>query len=172
MNNELRIMDIGKNTSNRGMILVETMIAISVLVTGLLGIFSLMSRSLSLNRVIMDQEIAVNLAAEGIELVKNKLDGNILQRLPWNDGINPGEYEIDFDKEMLLPNENRKIRYDSSLSEYVYDRGETTKFIRIIKIEMAGNDEIEVNSVVSWVTRGSGSFSINLEDRFFNWRQK
>ncbi len=165
-------MNNKRNISNQGIILVETMIAISVLVTGLLGIFTLMSRSLSLNRVITDQEIAVNLATEGIELVKNKLDANILQNRSWNDGINLSqiEYEIDFDREELTPSENRKISYDASTGQYAYGAGVTTKFTRIIKIEMAGDDEIKVNSVVSWVTRGSGDFSINLEDRFFNWR--
>jgi len=165
MNKELRI-----NNQNQGIILVEAMIAISVLITGILGIFTLMSRSLSLNRVIMDQETAVNLAAEGIELVKNKLDGNILQKLPWNSGINNGDYEIDFDKEELMPYDNRKFSYDASNGQYAYGAGVPTKFARIIKIEMLGTDEMKVNSLVTWITRGSGNFSINLEDRFFNWR--
>jgi len=165
-------MNKANNISNQGIILVETMIAISVLVTGLLGIFTLMSRSLSLNRVITDQEIAVNLAAEGVELVKNKLDANILQNRSWNDGINLSqiEYEIDFDREELIDSQDRKIGYDASTGQYAYGVGAQTKFTRIIKIEMAGDDEIKVNSVVSWITRGSGDFSINLEDRFFNWR--
>ena len=160
-----------KKNFNQGIILVEAMIAISVLITGILGIFTLMSRSLSLNRVILDQETAVNLAAEGIELVKNKLDANILRGgLAWNSEISPGDWEIDFDKEELLPYEGRKFGYDASTGQYAYGVGVPTKFARIIKIEMLGTDEMKVNSLVTWITRGSGNFSINLEDRFFNWR--
>ena len=34
-----------------------------------------------------DQVIATNLASEGVELVKNLIDSNIIQRKPWNLGV-------------------------------------------------------------------------------------
>ena len=54
--------------------MVEAMVAMSVIVIGLLGVFALSSNSISLNRVAADRYIAVNLANEGIELVKNLIE--------------------------------------------------------------------------------------------------
>ena len=68
----------------RGYMLVELMVSISLLVVGFLGFLGLLSRSLSLNRVVADQFIANYLAMEGIEITKNLIDSNIIQGSPWN----------------------------------------------------------------------------------------
>ena len=57
----------GLNRSS-GQVLIEAMVAISIVTVGLLGIFSVLSRSLSLNRTVADNYVAANLAAEGIEI--------------------------------------------------------------------------------------------------------
>ncbi|MBI2506531.1 MAG: hypothetical protein HYW00_00070, partial [Candidatus Colwellbacteria bacterium] len=44
------------------------MIAMSVMSVGLLSVFAVLSQSLGLNRVVAEQYIASNLAAEGIEV--------------------------------------------------------------------------------------------------------
>jgi len=150
--------------------MVESMVAITVLIVGLFGIMNLVSRSLSLNRVVSDQTVAANLAMEGIELVKNKIDSNVIQVRPWNFGINEGEYEMDFTSDELLPNENRAFNYDSVSGQYTYGVGSPTRFIRILTIEQPALDEMRVSSFVKWTTRGGGEFSVNLEDRFYNWR--
>lgn len=156
--------------ANRGQMMVEAMIAITIAVVGLLGIFSLLSRSLSLNKVVSDQVVAANLASEGIELVKNLVDSNVIQRNPWNLGINSGIYEIDFIDSSLSSNQNRYLNFDSATGEYSYGAGQATRFQRKITIEQPTADEIKTNSAVKWETRGGGNFEINLEDHFFNWR--
>ena len=153
-----------------GQVLVEAIVAISILVIGLLGIFSLLSRSLSLNRVIADQSAATYLAAEGIELVKNLVDANAIQRRPWNLGINPGDYEMDFNDSALAANQNRKLNFDSESGQFSYDSGAPTAFQRLIVISQPSPDELKINSLVNWITRGGGQFEVNLEDHFFNWR--
>lgn len=154
----------------KGQAIVEAIVAISILVMGLLGIFSLVSRSLSLNRVIADQSTATHLAAEGIELVKNLIDTNVIQGKPWNLGLALGDYEMDFNDSALAPNQNRKLNFDSGSGQYSYDFGAPTVFRRVITITQPTPEEIKVNSLLKWVTRGSGEFEINLEDHFFNWR--
>ncbi|MBI3046373.1 MAG: hypothetical protein HYY86_02460 [Candidatus Harrisonbacteria bacterium] len=160
-----------KNSSSEsGQLMVESIIAISVLIIGLLGIFTLLSRSLSLNRVIADQSAATHLAAEGIELVKNLIDANAIQRRPWNLGVNPGDYEVDFNDGALAVPQNRKLDFDSGSGQYSYDSGSPTTFQRLIVISQPSPDELKVNSLVKWTTRGGGQFEVNLEDHFFNWR--
>ncbi len=153
-----------------GYLIIESMISISIVVVGLLGILAVSSRSISLNRVISDQFIANYLAAEGIEIVKNLIDANIIQRKPWNQGFSNGSFEVDYKSLNLEPNQNRKILFDASNNFYSYQNGNPTNFIRTINIQMVSADEIKVNSIVKLTTRGGGQFEINLEDHFFNWR--
>lgn len=71
-----------KNRRVVGQSLVEMLVAISVIVIALLGILVLVSRSLGINRVASEHYTAAYLAAEGIELVKNRFDRSFLQSSP------------------------------------------------------------------------------------------
>ncbi len=152
----------------RGSILLESLIAITILTIGMLGIFSMLSRSVSLTRVVANQYIAAHLAAEGIELIKNTIDTNTLAGRPWNAGLASGIYEIAYDTP-LEPDDDRTLFYDTTTGLYDYASGdEPTEFRRQIELARIGADELQVNSRVSWVSRGSAEFNINLEDHFFN----
>ena len=155
----------------RGQFLIEAIVAVGVLVVGLLGIFALLSRSLSLGRTVTDNYAGTYLASEGIEVVKNIIDGNIIQGLPWVSGMSDGDFEIEYDTISLLPFQDRFLGFDPVTSLYSYAGSETTRFKRVLRLALIGSpvDEIQVNSVVSW-SSGGGSFSVDLEDHFFNWR--
>lgn len=152
--------------------MVELMVAISVMVIGLLGIFTLLSQSLGLNRVAAEQYIAAHLAAEGIEVVKNIVDHNIIEGNPWNDGVETdGEFGIEYSSLVLDPNlAEEKLKFDEDTGRYNYSTGRDTNFKRIIAIDNISQDEVRVNSRVEWQSRGGTSFSVDLEDHFYNWR--
>lgn len=155
--------------NNRGYILVEALVAITIIVVGLLGIFALLSRSLSLNRVVADRYTAAYLAVEGVEIIKNIIDNNLVNGRAWNTGLANGQFEVDYDDLALQAFANRPFQFNDG--RYGYITGQPTRFIRRIDVGfLGGGEEIKVNSVVSWVGRGDASFEINLEDRFFNWR--
>ncbi|MBI4119684.1 MAG: hypothetical protein HY456_02465 [Parcubacteria group bacterium] len=154
----------------RGSILIEAVIAISIIVVAFSGLLSLLSSSLGINRTVGDQYIATNIAAEGIEIVKNLIDANILQCQPWNGSLADGDYEADYNQTSLAPYGNRPLLFDSSNGVYSYDSGVTTNFKRRITVNNVSADEIRVNSAVAWIGRGGGSFSLAIEDHFFNWR--
>ncbi len=155
---------------NRGQLLIESMVGISIAVVGLLGIVGIVSRATSLNRVISDQLIANYLAVEGIEVVKNIIDANIIQAKPWNQDFSNGSFELDYRSLNLEPYQNRQLLFNSTNNIYSYQDGDSTPFYRTINIQLIGSEEIKVNSVVKWKTRGGGNFEINLEDHFLNWR--
>lgn len=157
-----------KFQENKGQLLIESMIGISIAVVGLLGILGLLSQSTSLNRVVSNQFIGNYLAAEGIEIVKNLIDANIIQHRSWNEGFLSGNFEADYTSLSLEPNQNRHLLFDSASNFYGYQNGTPTSFTRTINIELVGSEEIKVNSIVKWTTRG-GQFEVNLEDHFFNW---
>jgi len=180
---------VNKNTDDKsfkaGYLIIEMMIGISIAVVGLLGILTLLSRSMSLNRVLSEQFIASYLAAEGIEITKNLIDANIIQSNPWNEGFTNGSFEADYTSLSLASNQNQPILFDSANNFYSYQSGNPTPFTRIINIEFInieligspligspfiGSEEMKVNSIVRWTTRGGGKFEVNLEDHFLNWR--
>ena len=155
--------------SSAGQLLIESGIAISILIVALLGILGLLSRSLGLNNVVSSQYIASNLASEGIEVMKNLIDSNIVQLRPWNEGIDSGFYEVAFDSLAVNQDQSRFLLFDSAGNNYNYQTGQPTFFKRVIEVENIGADEIKVNSRVNWQIKGV-SYSVNLEDHFFNWR--
>lgn len=174
--------------ANKGQIMLESIVAISVIIIALLGIFDLLSRSLSVNRVAGNQYVAANLASEGIEVVKNIIDNNAIQGSAWNNGLNEGIYEISYDNasigapELIDSNPDNcapaYIRQNAQLLTFepstgIYDYGLSTPtiFKRAVCIKsLSSGDELKINSIVTWTTRGDANLEINLEDHFFNWR--
>ena len=161
------------SVSKNGQFLVEAAVAISILVVGFLGMFTLLSRSFYLSRVVTDNYTATYLAAEGIEVVKNLIDANVIQKKAWDFGITDGTYEVSYDTKVLGPDQDRFLSFDTNTNLYGYSGGAQTNFKRKVKIthqEVGGvEDEIQVISTVTWST-GLAQSSIRLEDHFFNWR--
>ena len=158
-------------SDKKGEILIEAIVAIGILVIGILGPLVLLSRSIFLNRLTSDNYVAIYLAAEGIEVVKNIIDENIIAERPWNSGIGDGDYEVEYSSQSLAAysDPGRKLKFNPSNNTYDYGGSVDTDFIRKISVQSFGPDELVVNSEVFWRT-GSKQSSINLEDVFFNWR--
>lgn len=151
----------------------EALVALSIIAIGLMGAFSLISNSMALNRVVSERHVATYLAAEGIELVKNLIDANAIKKKPWNQGLSQaGDYEIDYNDSQLTSFQDKFLQYNDQTNFYGYDSGIPSKYKRKITISYpSGLDQIRVNSIVTWEGRGDiKTRTINLEDRFFNWR--
>ena len=152
--------------------LVEALVALSILVVGLLGIVTLLARSLGLSRVVADNYVGMYLASEGIEVAKNILDGNVINRRAWNHGFADGAYEVDYASQSLAPifGAPRTFSFDPATHLYSYGAGTETSFRRTVGVRLIGGDQVAVSSTVLWETRGGGTFNIVLEDHFLNWR--
>lgn len=156
---------------SRGQALVEVMIAVGILSVGFLGVISLLSKAFGLNRVVSDNYVGTYLAAEGIEVAKNIIDNNIVQGLPWNDGISDGDFEVDHSSMSLDQSyTGRTLSYSPSTHLYDYSGGNPTTYRRRVSIQLPGQNEIRVSSEVTWLARGGGTSEVQLEDHFFNWR--
>jgi prepilin-type N-terminal cleavage/methylation domain-containing protein len=93
---------------NRGFTLVETIVAIYVLLIGIVGAMSLAQQNISAIGISRDRLIATNLAQEGIELIRNKRDTNYIMCLendfygdpdecdaaPTDPAFNPNEHNM------------------------------------------------------------------------------
>lgn len=158
-----------KLKASSGQLLIEMLVALGILTVGFLGVMTLLSRALGLNRVVADNYAATYLASEGVEVVKNILDSNPIRGRGWNEGFSSGDFEVDADSLALGANQDRFLTFDSGTHRYGYGFTQTTPYKRTISI-ILGSNEVTVNSKVNWISRGGGTFSINLEDHFFNWR--
>lgn len=74
-------------SSPRGFTLVETLVAISILLVAVVGPISLIGDALQKLYYARDEMIAINLAQEGIEIVRYARDSNMLSNSskPWKD---------------------------------------------------------------------------------------
>jgi hypothetical protein len=65
------------DVSRKGQTIIEALVALSILTIGLIGVLTLLSHSLYLQRVTADQVKGTYLAAEGIEIAKSLIDNNV-----------------------------------------------------------------------------------------------
>ena len=93
-------MNIYRNNLNRkklpccrsGFTLIEVLVAISILAVVITATMSLVTNNISITFIAKNQLLANHLANEGIELVRQKRDSNILAKangsgINWNDGF-------------------------------------------------------------------------------------
>lgn len=175
--------------SQSGQTLIEAMVAVTLLTVGFLGISSLLSQSLVLNRVTANQLTATYLAAEGIEIAKNLIDHDVyLQAASKGTGwgtcltdLSDFSSGIGFDYSTMtctppdgintfVSSDYLYYHADTHLYDYNESGGGTqTGFARKIAMTLTGNYEITVTSVVSWLGFAGAEDSVNLEDHFYNY---
>jgi hypothetical protein len=173
-----------KKEKQSGQSLVEVMVAITVLTVGFLGISSLLSRSLALNRVTTDEITGTYLASEGVEIAKNLIDHDIHNPTGtgWGTcftGRGQTDFEFDYtivdcgDPSQLMPYISSAPLFlwyhaDTHLYNYEKNGGTETSFTRFVRVVING-DEAVVNSRVAWSGLAGARGSVNLEDHFYKW---
>lgn len=172
--------------NQKGQILVESLVGITIAVIALTGVLTLLSNSLGVNKEIGRQFTATYLAAEGVEVIKGMIDSNYASGNAWNDGLSNGAYEVEYDStspdDTRFSSDNtekstRELFVNPSTGFHSYDgAGTMTTYIRTVQItniDRGGDttpDQIKVKSVVDWEGRGGEDQSVMIEDHFFDWR--
>ncbi|MCX6813816.1 MAG: prepilin-type N-terminal cleavage/methylation domain-containing protein [Candidatus Azambacteria bacterium] len=154
--------------NNNGFTLLETIVAVSLIVVGLISALGLITTSLFYVSNIQDRLVAANLMAEGIEVARNIRDNNWLQSQPWNNGLANGDYQVAYNSMSLSLYSGNPLLLDSN-GLYNYTSGATTPYVRKISIADLSNYEIQVISTVTWQRRGT-TYSSSAEDHLFNWK--
>ena len=176
---------------NKGQIMIESLVGITIATVALLGVLALLSQAIGINKDVASEFIATYLAAEGIEITKNIIDTNCARDRAWNTGIRRGSYEFEYDtiatpggqlpgflRISVDPNARsiNPLFYDSVSGLYSYDPGGTpTPFKRTIQIRedpsgLGADVELGIVSVVEWTVRGGGTEEVLMEAHFFDWR--
>ena len=184
--------------SRKGQSLVEALVALTLLVTALLGIEILLTRSFLLDRVTADQTKATYLASEGVEIMKSLIDHQVYDAIAnpggihgdpdtggWNNFCNlssgsDGYYEVDYMSTScpspINPANATPILFDAATGLYSYNdpSGASSAFTRVVEVKKpvdanGMNNEIDILSTVTWGTNGVTGQSLTVEDHFYNW---
>jgi Tfp pilus assembly protein PilV len=155
-----------------GAALAELLVAVAIISTAIVSILALLAVSLEQAQFSRAQFIASMLAIEGIEVVHAIRDENWINGRPWNAGLAPGDYQVQYNSTSLVPFSGNPLRFDSISRHYQYDTGENTEFTRRIIISSVSANEIRIISNVRWRVRNiPNPFEINTEAHLFNWLQ-
>lgn len=168
----------------RGFTLVETFVAVTILLLATVGPMTIAARGLQSSFFSKQQITAFYLGQEAIELVKAQQYENVIAGNDWLAGLETGADEfchidglgcgIDTHNETFIDcaGEGCRILYDTSASRGFYQHaiGENTPFTRRIFIEETEPaQEAEITVLVSW---DSGLFvserTLTLRSALFN----
>lgn len=88
-----RILKSARNLSSKGFTLIETLVAVSILLLAIAGPLTIAARGLFAASAAKDQTVAFFLAQEGIEIIRSVRDTNGLNLYTWTSGLpSAGDY--------------------------------------------------------------------------------
>ena len=177
--------------SNRGQGLLETTIALGIIIIGLVAVLTLIIMGISSSGKTKERVIAVNLAREGIEIIRAIRDSNQLDPTKsWPFGLDYGSGErswiVDWTITDTLKEEADFTDIDQCTNCLLYLDSEDryrhkylidippilltpTIFKRLVKIERVNDHEIRIISRIFWQERNQPQ-SIVLETVLTDWR--
>lgn len=155
-----------KNRSKNSFTLIETIVAVFLLTVGIFGTIGLISYLLSSLSITSQKLVAAYLAQEGIEIVRNFRDSNLIQGRNWDAGLNNGDYQADYNDSNLNSYTDTFLKIDGGF--YNYDAGVPTIFKRKINLQKSG-DLLEIRVTVSWQEKGR-SHQLTVQENLYNWR--
>jgi len=158
-----------KKIYQRGFTLVESMIAVGLIVTGVMGILTLISRSLGFSGLAYNRLVAANLAQEGVEVVRNMRDTNWLNQQTWDNGLSDGTYQVTYASQTLQGYADQPLLLDENTGLFNYETGKEMLYKRKIELTHMSRNELRVRVTISWIGRGGGKFDTVIEDHLFNW---
>jgi len=162
------------NLKNKGFSLLETLIAVTIVVIGALGVFSAVAKYSTLTQNEKDSLAAAYLCQEGIEIIKNVRDTNWIEgAASWKDGLTgcSSGCEADFNDSALSAFSDDDYLYiDNSTGLYEYKTSPASEdvktfYTREITIAEIGDDELDIQVSVVWP-----GHSMVVRQNIYNWR--
>ncbi len=182
----------------RGFTLIETLVAISILMIAVVVPLSIVAGALQSSFLARDQITSVYLAQDALEFVKNKRDSIGIDSV--THGSTPLSW-IGLSECVIDPGGAGPCRIDTTTVEgsitalgggpnavddkhllvnnnnlYTYDQNQTTpsRFTRTIGISTVNNDEAKVTVTIQWTTNnvGSPAKQFQVSENLYNlWKQ-
>jgi len=167
-----------------GFTLVETLVAITILLVSIAGPLVLATKSLSSAVYARDQITAFYLAQEAIEMVRRERDHRWLDGSGWqtfrdtfsnciNDSANDNKaciidgYNIFSNSVVACVGSCPALLYNSDAGFYSHFSGEESRFTRTVRLTTINDHEIAIEVIMSW-TSGLLPFSFTLRENILN----
>ncbi len=161
-----------------GFTLVETLVAVSILLISIVGPLTVASRSLLSARYAKDQITAFYLTQEATELIRNKRDDNAISgSSSWMDGLGScfaqSGCKVDATDGIFSSCSAgvcQPLRKFKSTGFYGYNSGwEETKFTRTINLTNVNSNEIKISINIAWNT-GILDNNFTIVENLLDWQ--
>jgi len=165
-----------KYQSKRGFTIIETMVAVFVIITGVVGVYTLLQQTMASIRVVSSKLTASYLAQEGVEVVRNIRDSNWIKQetIPgalWDAGIPAGDWEADYLNQSLVSGYSGSFLKTDANGYYSYSSGVNSKYQRKISIAKTGNYLIKVTVTMYWQNKGVNN-TIVVQENLYDWKSR
>ena len=159
-----------------GFTLIETLVAIFILVVSIGGPLTIVAKGLSASFFARDQITAFFLAQEAVEYVRNIRDRNTFEGNGWIDGFascfggNVCDIDVQNDTVISCSGTCPALLLNSSTGFFNHVSGNASPFVREVALTSVNADEVVVTVTMSWRT-GALSRSFVIKEHIFNWQQ-
>jgi prepilin-type N-terminal cleavage/methylation domain-containing protein len=178
-----------------GFTLIELVISVTILVIGVLAVFSLAIFTINLNQENMTKIQALELAREGLEMVRNIRDSNWKNNYPFNGGVEKWGENLDVSKTVIISptfsgdipwkvssvvvSEQTRESYrlqkasQGGISVFTHEElvgAEPSNFYRYITILPKNENTFLVTAIVFWMDKGKEQ-KVDLSTVLTNWKK-
>jgi prepilin-type N-terminal cleavage/methylation domain-containing protein len=169
-----------QHCNSAGFTMLEMIIVVFVFLTGIVGVYSIIQNYYTTAIYSSNRLIASYLSQEGIELIKNLRDNNLIEDDSWTKNITDDcssgiiTCKIDYnDAKVLLDNgPSQAFLKKEANSFYNYDAGSPTIFKRKIKI-IVNSSYINVSVETEWYKKNLTTIdgSVKVQDNLYGYWQ-
>jgi len=160
---------------HKGFTLVETLVAITILVIAMVGPLYAVHKSITASNTARDKLIATALAQEGVEYVRGRRDNNYLAGRAWMAQLGgcftPNTCTVDqgTDRLRVCGGSGCAPLKLTSANLYTQDSGHpVTKFTRTVQFKNVTANEIQVTVTVNWMTFRI-PYSVTVTEHLYDW---
>ena len=160
------------NKKSKAFTLMEVVVILFVLSIGILSVISLMRRSLQFKSLERNLVIATYLSQEGIEVIKNIRDTNIILGLDYDNfdgfgsaGIGTSTYKVDYYGLLATSSisiDDSILQFDNNGFFRHLESGENSIFKRLITVRAETTASTSIESWVRWSEKGQ-NYDYKLE---------
>lgn len=171
-------MEKSKTKNQKAFSLIEIVLVMFIIASSFTGIYLVLSKNSQHEKDNRYNLIAANLAQEGIEIIRNRRDENLLNGLSLNDGLSSGDCYPYWGGTTPYCNNSRITNVELD-SDEVYRNCSTsgcgsdvTIFSRICRINTSSNILIEAECTVNWISPTLGvNKTVKTESYLTNWQE-